>query len=293
MLITQPDGVYVDATVGGGGHSAALLKVLRGGGELIGVDRDPEALREATARLGAAPNFSACHGTFSNLRPMLAFLGHTQIDGLLLDLGVSSHQLDHGPRGFSHRYTAPLDMRMDPSYGPSARALVNSATPQELIRTLYRWGEEPRARQISAAIVRARPVSTTTELAQLVRRNVPVRHEAKAVARVFQALRIAVNQEIAELEAVLQLAPGLIRPAGRLVVISYHSLEDRRVKRMMRDGNLQGEPKRDLYGNSLSPWCMLTRKPVIAPRSEVQQNPRARSARLRAAERVPVRNRMS
>jgi len=287
LLVTARNGIYVDATLGGGGHSAALLPMLSPDARVVGIDRDSEAIVVARSRLEIWANFDAIQGTFGRLAALLDGQGIHQVDGLLLDLGVSSRQLDAASRGFSHRFSATLDMRMDQQGGGmSAQAVVNEWPSRALVQALFTWGEEPQARRIARAIVASRPIANTTALAQVVRQVVPHRHEAKTLARVFQAIRIAVNEEMTELEAVLQQAPTLVKPGGRLVVLSYHSLEDRRVKRTMRHGNLAGEPMRDVFGNSLSPWRPLLKRPIMASAEEVQQNPRARSARLRAAERV-------
>ena len=265
LLLTVRGGTYVDATLGGGGHSAAMLKALKPEGRVIGIDRDEQALEAAQSRLGEWPNFEAVHGNFSSLRSLLTSLSVGPVDGLLLDLGVSSHQLDSAERGFSHRRSADLDMRMDQNEGGhSAHTVVNQWPQKALTSMLFEWGEEPRALRIARAIVAARPILATTDLARVVRKSVPVRHESKTLARVFQAIRIAVNEEIEALEAVLDQAPSVVKIGGRMAVLSYHSLEDRRVKRTMRSGNLDGEPVRDLYGNSLSPWRPLLRKPVRA-----------------------------
>ena len=287
-LVTAADGVYVDATLGGGGHSAALLTRLAPGAQVIGIDRDAEAVRAASARMNGAQGFVALQGTFGNLVAMLKAVGIHRIAGLLLDLGVSSRQLDHGPRGFSHRLEAPLDMRMDQTHGSPAADIVNDWDQQALADTLLTWGEEPRAYRLAEAIVRQRPIATTTALAHVVRETVPARHRAKTLARVFQALRIAVNKEMQELEAVLTQAHNIVAVGGRMVAISYHSLEDRRVKRVMRHGNLAGTPVRDLYGHPLTPWKALLQRPVMAAPQEVRRNPRARSAKLRAAARVCI-----
>ena len=288
-LVTDRAGLYVDATVGGGGHSAALLDALASEGRVVGIDQDAEALAVAAARL--APDvergrFRTLHGNFGDLERLLAGLDIAEIDGLLLDLGVSSHQLDAAERGFSHRAEATLDMRMDARGGITADEVVNRWTEADLRRALYEFGEEPRAGQIARVIVAARPLTTTTHLAEVVRRAVPTRGEAKALARVFQAIRIAVNAELERLEQALTAGKNLLRPGGRMAVISYHSLEDRRVKRVFRYGNLRGEPVRDFYGNLLTPWRALTRKPITPDAAEVAANPRARSARLRVAERL-------
>ena len=283
-LVTHHTGLYVDATVGGGGHSAAILDVLGASATVIGIDRDEEALAVATGRLGHDARFSTLHGNFGDMETLLVATG--AVDGLLLDLGVSSHQLDTGRRGFSHRMAASLDMRMDTSSRMTAAEVVNTWEEGELRRALFAWGEESLASPISRAIVAARPVRSTTELARVVRSAVPLRREARALARVFQAIRIAVNDELGCLERALLAGSRVVKTGGRMVVISYHSLEDRRVKRMFRHGNLRGEPIRDLYGTPVSAWRALTQKPVFPDPEEVAANPRARSARLRAAEKT-------
>lgn len=288
-LVTNRAGLYVDATVGGGGHSAALLDALAPEGRVVGIDQDAEALVVAGARLARdveRGRFRSLPGNFGDLERLLASLGIAAIDGLLLDLGVSSHQLDAPERGFSHRAAADLDMRMNTQGGVTAAEVVNRWSEADLRQVLRAFGEEPRAGRIARAIVAARPVSTTMRLADVVRSAVPVRDEAKAVARVFQGIRIAVNAELERLEQALVAGTTLLRPGGRMVVISYHSLEDRRVKRFLRYGNFRGEPVRDFYGNLLTPWRPLTPKPIMSDAAEVAANRRARSARLRAAERL-------
>ena len=205
-------------------------------GRVLGVDQDAEALAAARARLAAeaeAGRFRAVQGNFGDLAPLLAREGVAQVDGLLLDLGVSSSQLDTAERGFSYRAGAPLDMRMDAGGGVSADAVVNAWSEAELRRALFAYGEEPRASRIARAIAAARPVETTDALAAVVRGAVPERDEVKTLSRVFQAIRIAVNDELAVLERVLEAATRVVRPGGRMAVISYHSLEDRRVKRFL------------------------------------------------------------
>ena len=290
-LVTDPAGLYVDATLGGGGHSAALLDALAAEGRVIGIDQDAEAIAEARQRLASAieaGRFRAVQGNFGNLERLLRELGHGQVDGLLLDLGVSSHQFDAGERGFSFQAEAPLDMRMDRRTGLTADEIVNRWRQPEIARVLRDYGEEPRAWKIARAIVAARPVETTTALADIVRRVVPTREEVKSLVRVFQGLRIAVNGELERLEQALAAAVRVVRPGGRVAVLSYHSLEDRRVKRFLRYGNLRGEPVRDFYGNLITPWREVTRKPLGATEAEVTANPRARSARLRVAERTDL-----
>jgi 16S rRNA (cytosine1402-N4)-methyltransferase len=288
-LVTDPRGVYVDATLGGGGHTAALLSRLDPEGRIIAVDRDEDALDVAGRRLAedvSAGRLTLERANFGDIEGVLSRLGVDRVDGVLLDIGVSSHQIDTPDRGFSHRFEGPLDMRMDRRRRETAADLVNGLEESDLADLIYEFGEEPASRRIARRIVAERPVETTTELADIVRSSVPDRTEAKSVARVFQALRIAVNAELEELEDALHGCTRIVRAGGRLVVISYHSLEDRRVKRFMRSGNFEGRVVRDLYGNHLTPWRELTKKPVGADEEEIERNPRARSARLRIAERT-------
>jgi 16S rRNA (cytosine1402-N4)-methyltransferase len=299
-LVTDPSGTYVDATLGGGGHAAALLDALADDARVIGLDQDADALAAAETRLAddvAAGRFATVRGNFGRLGHLLHEAGlhkagldeagAPQVDGLLLDLGVSSHQIDEATRGFSFQADGPLDMRMDARAGLTAEQIVNHWDEHALRQTLAHYGEERRAGLLARGIVEQRPLATTGALADVVRNHVPDRDEVKTLARVFQALRIAVNAELEMLERALEQAADVVRPGGRLVVISYHSLEDRRVKRYLRYGNFAGEPVRDLYGNLVAPWAEVVRKPVEAAAREVEANPRARSARLRAAERRP------
>lgn len=287
-LITDPSGIYVDATLGGGGHAAALLDALDPSGRVIGIDQDPEALAAARDRLHDdedAGRFQAVHGTFGDLEQLLDAAGIGPVDGLLLDLGVSSHQIDAAERGFSFQQKGPLDMRMNPRTGLTAHQVVNAWSEDDLKQAFYRYGEERRAPQITRAIIGARPIETTDALAVVIRSAVPERDEVKTLARIFQAIRIVVNDELGELERALEQAGSVVRTGGRIAVISYHSLEDRRVKRYLRYGNFEGEPVRDLYGTLIAPWSEVNRKPIRASEAEVEANPRARSARLRIAER--------
>ncbi len=287
-LVTRPAGLYVDATLGGGGHSAALLDALAPEGRVVGIDRDADALAEAEARLAeatAAGRFRALRGSFADLESLLDGAGIGLIDGLLLDLGVSSHQIDAPERGFSFRADAPLDMRMDTRESLTAADIVNTWTEADLRQLLWD-GEEPRARAIARHLVAARPVETTGRLAEVVRGAVPTREEAKTVTRVFQALRLAVNGEMAALEKVLTASARRLAPGGRVAVLAYHSLEDRRAKRFFRYGNFAGEAHRDFYGNRIAPFREVGRGAVKPDESEILLNPRARSARLRIAERT-------
>ncbi len=290
-IITKSGGVYVDATLGGGGHSAALLDALSSRGRVIGIDQDVEAIEAARSRLAAdfkRGRFTTVRGNFEHLEQLLEEVGETLIDGLLLDLGVSSHQLDSAPRGFSYLAEGELDMRMDTSAEFSAHDVVNAWDERDLREVLYTYGEEPRAANLARMIVKSRPLSSTKALADVVRGHVPDREEVKTLSRVFQAIRIAVNREIDALEAVLEASVRLVKPGGRMAVISYHSLEDRPVKRFFRYGNFEGEPLRDLYGNLLAPFSEITRRPIRPDEAEVAANPRARSARLRVAERTDL-----
>ncbi len=291
LLVTNPSGTYVDGTLGGGGHTEALLDRLAAAGRVIGIDRDADALHEVRARLSediATERLQLIRGSFGELGQLLDVLGTEKVDGLLLDLGVSSHQIDEPERGFSFQQEAPLDMRMDDRSGLTADEVVNSWSEDDLRDVLRSFGEVRGAGRIARTIVATRPIATTTELADAVRSVVPTRDEVKILAQVFQAIRIAVNRELEQLERVLQEAVERLLEGGRMAVISYHSLEDRRVKRFFRHGNLEGEPQRDVFGNALTPWHELTRKPVRASEEEVEANPRARSARLRVAERIVI-----
>lgn len=289
-LITDPAGVYVDGTVGGGGHAAALLEALGPDGRVVGIDQDAEALDATRRRLAGeveAGRLVLVRGNFGKLKWLLEDQGLEKVDGLLLDLGVSSHQIDAPERGFSFQAEGALDMRMDPRGALTAEEVVNRWSEHDLREVIRSYGEERRAISVVRAILKARPIETTTELADVVRSAVPTRDEVKTLARVFQGIRIAVNSELERLEQALHAAVDHVHIGGRMAVISYHSLEDRRVKRFFRYGNLRGEPVRDLYGNLLAPWKELTRKPIRAGEAEVEANPRARSARLRIAERAP------
>ena len=291
-LVTDPAGLYVDGTLGGGGHAAALLDALGPDALVVGIDRDPEAIATARTRLAEAEGagrFLALRGTFADVD---ALLGRNDLGprhgrpaaGVLLDLGVSSHQIDDAGRGFAFSASGPLDMRMG-SQGETAADLVARLDADDLADVIYAYGEERRSRRIARAIKEARP-TTTDALAEAVRSATPDREEMKTLARVFQALRIAVNGELDQLEAALPAALGVLGRGGRLAVIAYHSLEDRRAKQFLRTGTFSRDVPKDLYGNPLTPWKAVTRKPVVASDAEVEQNPRARSARLRIAEKA-------
>jgi len=281
FLAPHPGQVVVDGTVGTGGHSLAILPHLLPGGRLVAVDCDPEALRLAEQRAAEfAPQVTCVHGNSRELPEILARLGISQVDGILMDLGMSSVQVDCAARGFSFLKDGPLDMRMDPTQGTTADELLTRLSLEELAGMLEAYGEERFARRIARRIVQARreqPITTTGQLARLVREACPAaarRGRLHPATRTFQALRIVVNDELGALEALLRHLPDLLAPGGRAVVLTFHSLEDRLVKRAFAQGAQDGI------------WSVLTKKPVRPTPTEVSQNPRARSAKLRAVERV-------
>ncbi len=280
FLAVRRGGTYIDATVGLGGHSFAIAKRLGAAGSLIGFDKDPHALELARERLAAPaeagdewPRIELHHGSFAAVGEWAAA---SSADGLLADLGVSSLQFADAGRGFSFQAEGPLDMRMDPQAELTADQVVNRFDEQMLADAIYEFGEERRSRRIARAIVRSRPIRTTAELARIVSAAIrPMKHERiHPATRTFQAIRILVNRELDDLRALLESAPQVLKPGGRLVVISFHSLEDRLVKDAMRAGAQAGR------------YRLLTKKPVTADEHEVERNPRARSAKLRAAEKL-------
>ena len=280
-LNVRRGGTYVDATLGLAGHSSAIARELGPEGKLIAFDRDPDAIALAKTKLDALreelglemPEVVFHDVEFSQAAEILQ---SGSLDGLLADFGVSSMQFDEAHRGFSFQADGPLEMRMNPREGVSAEQVVNQMDEKELANLIYEFGEERRSRRIARAIVRARPITRTAELARIVAAAAPAMKSEKMrihpATRTFQALRIYVNDELSEIEALLKAAPGLLKPGGRLVVISFHSLEDRRAKDALREGAQQR-----IYE-------VLTRKPVTAEAEETDRNPRARSAKLRAAE---------
>lgn len=281
----RPDGTYVDATFGGGGHSRAIMERLGPDGRLIGFDQDEDALANA---LGV-PNFILIHENFRYLKNYLRLHGVRHIDGLIADLGVSSHQFDVADRGFSTRLNGDLDLRMDRRQKMTAKDLVNSADEHELTCLLRLYGELPNAYQMAKAICKARgekEIATTFDLREAVSRCLPRGMENKFLAMLFQALRIEVNGELEALQALLQQATEVLNPGGRLVVMSYHSLEDRLVKNFFKTGNFEGKLEKDFYGNPIVPLRLVTRKPITASDTELQTNNRSRSAKLRVAEKI-------
>ena len=284
-LNIRPDGTYVDATFGGGGHSRAILSHLGEGGRLIAFDQDADALENALDD----SRFTLLNENFRHMKSFLRLHGVRSVDGVLADLGVSSHQFDVAERGFSTRLNGELDLRMDRRQEMTARDLVNSASEEELTRMLRLYGELPNAFQMAKAICRARmekEIVTTFDLRDAVSRHLPRGMENKYLAMLFQALRIEVNGELEALKEMLQQSVDVLVPGGRLVVMSYHSLEDRLVKNFFKAGNFEGEVNKDFYGNPIVPLKPVVRKAVTASEEELQVNSRARSAKLRVAEKL-------
>jgi 16S rRNA (cytosine1402-N4)-methyltransferase len=283
-LAIDPNGVYVDVTFGGGGHSREILKHLDKG-HLYGFDQD----QDAEANIPASDNFTFVAANFRDLKKYLRFYGVTKVDGILADLGISSHQIDVPTRGFSTRFKGDLDMRMDQDASVSAKEVLNTYEAAKLHKILGIYGEIKNAKTLANAIVSertAKPFETTEDFTAFLKRYAPKGKDFKYYAQVFQALRIEVNDEIDALEALLMNSLEVLKPGGRLVVMSYHSLEDRLVKNLMIKGKFHGEVEKDFYGNLIRPLEPLTRGALIADEAEVEKNPRARSAKLRIAKRT-------
>ena len=282
-LAINPAGTYVDTTFGGGGHSRAILAALGSRGRLLAFDQDPQAQQNAIDD----ERFTLIPQNFRYIKRFLRFYGVKQVDGVLADFGVSSYQFDTAERGFSTRLEGALDMRMNPEASLSAYEVVNTYEEEALSTLFFRYGELSQSRQIARTIVQqrsTRPIATTGELKQVVQRFLPKGKENKVLAQLYQAIRIEVNGELAALEELLLQLPEIVRPGGRIALISYHSLEDRLVKRFIRDGQFSGEPQKDFYGNLLTPFQKVG-KAIVATQEEIAQNNRARSAVLRVAER--------
>ena len=307
-LNIQPDGLYVDVTCGGCGHSRAILEAMRregdeAKGKLYSFDQDLDALSNAKqSGMDKHENWQFVHSNFRYLRNFMDYYGVEQIDGLLADLGVSFHHFDCPERGFSFRYSAPLDMRMNQTGGKTAADILNSYSEEDLARVLYIYGELKTAKPLAKRIVKVRensPITRTEDLVSIVLGNKAIRLEAKGevqeldvpaaakkdMAKVFQALRIEVNDEMGALREMLLAARDLLKPGGRIAILTYHSLEDRIVKNFLRSGNLEGTIEKDFYGNILTPFKVLE-KGLTASEEEVERNPRARSAKLRVAEKL-------
>jgi len=289
-LRVQPGGRYIDCTVGEGGHASAILERSSPGGQLLGIDADPQAIDAARVRLRPYGRVAILNNdNFNNLGDICSRLGFYPVHAILFDLGLSSLQLSNRGRGFSFQFDAPLDMRFDPSQELTSATIVNTFPEQELARIIESYGEEHESRRIARAIVASRPLNTTLELSAVVQRAVGARHKIHPATRTFQALRIAVNQELEHLKAALEQSVNILGSGGRLVVISYHSLEDRLVKEYLR------RESRDCICPPRTPMCvcghkatlkLIAKKAVIPSPAEIEANPRSRSAKMRVAERL-------
>lgn len=283
-LNIQPDGIYVDVTFGGGGHSRAILEQLGPNGKLIAFDQDLDALENEIHD----DRFLLINENFRFAKRFLKFHGYSQVDGILADFGVSSHQFDEAGRGFSTRFDAVLDMRMNQTDALSALKVVNEYEESQLRSIFYQYGELKQAPLFARTLVSARKnktIETTTDLNEVLKKHLHPRRENKMLAQIYQAIRIEVNQEIEVLKEFLQQTPEMLKSGGRLSFISYHSLEDRLVKRFFRNGLFEGEPEKDMFGNVEVPFKRIG-KLIIPDENEIAENPRARSAKLRIAEKI-------
>ncbi len=281
LLNIKEDGTYVDVTFGGGGHSREILKHLTTG-KLYAFDQDADA----KANVPDDPNFKLISANFRHLKKSLRLYGVKKIDGLLGDFGISSHQIDQPERGFSTRFEGPLDMRMNTDRELTAAKVLNQYEEADLFRILKEYGEIPRPKPLVRAIVENRPLQTTSDLKKAIEKHVPPQKQGQFMARIFQAVRIEVNEELIVIHELLEQATEMLKPGGRIVTMAYHSLEDRPVKNYFRYGNVEGEPQKDFYGNLIHPLEPITRKPIVPDENEISENPRARSAKLRAASKI-------
>jgi len=282
-LKIKPDGIYVDVTFGGGGHSGAILKLLNQNGRLLGFDQDPDAQKNAIAD----SRFTFVRSNFRYLKNFLRYHNIEKVDGILADLGVSSHHFDEAERGFSFRFDGELDMRMNTGSGLSAAYVINNYTEQQLADMFYLYGELNNSRRIARTIVTERSkgkIDTIFRFIEILKPFFGREKEKKDMARVFQALRIEVNSEMEVLEALLKQSVEVLNPGGRIAVLTYHSLEDRLVKNFFRSGNFEGNLNKDFFGNIISPLKVVNNKVIVAGTDEIERNPRARSAKLRIAE---------
>lgn len=283
-LAIQPEGVYVDVTFGGGGHSREILSRLQGEGHLYGFDQDADAEHNVPSD----PRFTFVRSNFRYLYNFMRYHGvQGQVDGLLADLGVSSHHFDDQARGFSFRFEGALDMRMNTRAGKTAADVVNQYSEEALADLFYLYGELKVARKLAATLVKARaerPIATIGDFLEVIKPFVGKDKEKKFLAQAFQALRIEVNDEMSALKAMLKATLRVLKPGGRLVVITYHSLEDRLVKNFMKAGNFEGKSEQDFFGNQQSPFRLVNNKVIVPSAEEIERNPRARSAKLRIAE---------
>jgi 16S rRNA (cytosine1402-N4)-methyltransferase len=302
-LVNNPDGVYVDVTFGGGGHSREILNQLSPNGRLLGFDQDSDAAKNALQ--DSRFQFVQCN--FKHLKKYLQFYKACPVAGILADLGVSSHQFDEPTRGFSYRYNEKLDMRMDRTKGIMATEIINTYPNQKLAKLLFAFGEVQNAHRIAALIEKARentgrdiaynvlttknanqmyPIETTGQLVEILTPALPKGKENKTLSQIFQALRIEVNAEMEALQSLLEQSVEALSASGRIAIISYHSLEDRLVKNFLKTGNVEGNLHKDFYGNPLTPFKLITKKAIVPTEEEIEQNPRARSAKLRIAEKI-------
>ena len=284
-LDIKPGGIYVDLTFGGGGHSREILRRLQGTGHLYSFDQDEDAIKNASELEGEG-NFTFIRSNFRFLKNWMLYYGHEQVDGILADLGVSSHHLDEEGRGFSFRFDAPLDMRMNRKASLNAQRIIAEYSEEQLADILYLYGELKNSRRIAAAITKSRqqqPITTTTELVEVLKPLMGYDREKKDLARVFQALRIEVNGEMVALRQMLDAATELLKPGGRLSVLTYHSLEDRMVKNLVKAGNAEGKVETDIFGRSNAPLEAVNRSVIVPSDEEQESNPRSRSAKLRVA----------
>lgn len=282
-LNIKKDGVYVDVTFGGGGHSCEILSRLGKDGKLFGFDQDEDAMKNVPDD----KRFTFVRSNFCFLRNFLKYHNVEQVDGIIADLGVSFHHFDEEERGFSFRFDSDLDMRMNKQARLSASVVLNSYSEENLATVFYLYGEFHNSRRIAASIVKARniqPIKKTGELMDILKPFFNKNKEKKDLARVFQALRIEVNNEMDTLKEMLTQAQDMLKPGGRLSVITYHSLEDRLVKNFIRTGNFEGKQEKDFYGNLLTPFVAVNHKVIVPSDEEIEQNPRSRSAKLRIAE---------
>jgi 16S rRNA (cytosine1402-N4)-methyltransferase len=283
QLVTNPSGSYIDVTFGGGGHSRKILESLNSDGRLLAFDQDPDAQHNIIDD----ERFQFVPSNFRHLKKFAQYYKCCPADGILADLGVSSYQFDTAERGFSHRFDGALDMRMNQQKGVSAREIINGYAPERLASMFYTYGELPNGKQLARQIASEREkaeIATTAQLVAAVTPMLPKGKENKVLSQLFQAIRIEVNDEMAVLKEFLSQTVECLKPGGRLVVIAYHSLEDRLVKNFMRSGKFEGEADKDFFGNLMTPFTLITRKAIIPDEDEIAVNPRARSAKLRVAE---------
>lgn len=284
-LDIKPDGIYVDVTFGGGGHSRAIMGKLGDKGHLYGFDQDQDAIANAIDD----KRFTFVYSNFAYISNFLRYHNVKQADGIIADLGVSFHHFDESERGFSFRFDGTLDMRMNRKGDKDARKVIATYSEEQLAQIFYLYGELKTSRKIASAIVKAReskPINTTGELLEVIKPFIKPAQEKKELAQVFQALRIEVNNEIDVLKSLLQQSVKVLKPGGRLVILTYHSLEDRLVKNFLKSGNVEGKVEKDFFGRINSPFKLINNKVIIASDEEVERNPRARSAKLRIAEKI-------